>query len=1004
MAKETTTKFKVDISELKSGIQEAQRQIRIANSEFKAATAGMDDWSKSADGLSAKLTQLNSVLESEKKKLSNLEQQYALVAKEQGETSKGAQELLIKINNQKAAIGKVESELKKYSAQLENVADSNDEVIDASEKLRREIESQEKALEDLKREYSNVALEQGKESNAAKKLESKIESLNTSLKDNKKKLSDASYAVEDAGNSAEKSAGGWTIVKDVIADLAKEAITWAIEQFKQLAVEGETALDKLQAKVGATSEKMEEYSDVVNNLYKGNFGESITDISESLGTVIQMTDDLDKKSLQNVTENALTLRDVYGYDITESMRAVNSLTKQFGISSDEAFNLIVQGAQNGLDQNGDLLDTINEYSVQFNNAGYSANDMFNMLVNGTENGTWSVDKLGDAIKEMNIRSSDGTIGKALSDYRKSLGLTKNEVDDLSKRLGKGGESAEQAMSEIMDSLSNVSDETELYNIGVAMFGTMWEDLGDEAVSALLRTGGQIDATNDAMSQVKTDAYDNLASSVNTLGRTLKTELLQPIVNAIAPVLTDFFNWMNEHMTILKPIIIGLATAFTVLAGALAISGIISGVQKAMALLNTTLLANPITLVVAAIAALVAVFIYLWNNCEEFRNFWIGLWEGIKTACSNAVEGIKSFFGGLWDGIKNTWNGAKEWFSNLWASIKATAVAFITPIIDFFTGIWEKIKAIYTPVISFYVKIFTSIWNTLKSIVDVIITLLKGCWTIIKTVYGIAWNWFKTTIINPIKNGFSEMWNSISTVAKTTWNKITSVFKVAASWFKGKIIDPVSNFFGGMWDKLKSGARAAWEGIKSVFSKVATFFKNIFSDAWAKVKAVFSTGGAIFSGIKDGIVSAFKKIVNSIIRGINKVVSVPFNAINKALDKIRSISIVGLQPFKGLGSISIPKIPELEKGGVLKKGQIGFLEGNGAEAVVPLEKNTGWLDEIAKRIYEQFDFARGLNLSNGTRPINNTYHYNFYQTNNSPKSLSRLDIYRQSKNLLSMKGV
>ena len=182
---------------------------------------------------------------------------------------------------------------------------------------------------------------------------------------------------------------------------------------KELATEGDSALAMLEARTGATSSEMEGFEDVMYEVYNANYGESLGDVSEKLSTVIQMTDDLDNASLANVTKNAIALEDVFGFDIMESMRGVNSLMDQFGITSDQAFNLIVQGAQKGLNQNDDLLDTINEYSVQFKNAGYSADDMFNMLANGVESGTWSVDKLGDAVKEFNIRMSDGSAKDAV---------------------------------------------------------------------------------------------------------------------------------------------------------------------------------------------------------------------------------------------------------------------------------------------------------------------------------------------------------------------------------------------------------------------------------------------------------------------------------------------------------------------------------------------------------------------------------------------------------------
>lgn len=141
---ETTTKFKADISELKSEFQKAQRVIRVANSEFKAATGGMDNWSDSADGVEAKISQLNSVFDAEKKKLESLENQYELTVKQEGAASKGAQELLIKINNQKAAVAKCESQISKYNNKLENLKTKNTETKTASEKLNTVISDQEK--------------------------------------------------------------------------------------------------------------------------------------------------------------------------------------------------------------------------------------------------------------------------------------------------------------------------------------------------------------------------------------------------------------------------------------------------------------------------------------------------------------------------------------------------------------------------------------------------------------------------------------------------------------------------------------------------------------------------------------------------------------------------------------------------------------------------------------------------------------------------------------------
>ena len=161
----------------------------------------------------------------------------------------------------------------------------------------------------------------------------------------------------------------------------------------------------------------------------------------------------------------------------------------------------------------------------------------------------------------------------------------------------------------------------------------------------------------------------------------------------------------------------------------------------------------------------------------------------------------------------------------------------------------------------------------------------------------------------------QYWDEIKSFAIKCWEGIKETWEKVANWFNEKIIQPIKNFFTGMWDNLMSGAKKAWEGIKGVFSTVVNFFKTIFTKAWTAVKNVFSVGGKIFDGIKEGIVNCFKTIVNGIIKGINKVVSIPFNAINNVLSRIRNINILGVEPFTWIHTFNVPQIPELAKGNV-----------------------------------------------------------------------------------------
>lgn len=452
--RQPTTKFKVDISELKKGMQEAQRQIRLANSEFKAATSGMDKWSDSAEGVSAKMKQLGSVLDAEKKKLASLEAQYDLVAKEQGETSKGAQELLIKINNQKAAIGQTEASLSKYGQKLSQIKAEQTKAASAFDKLGKEIEKQENDLSSLKKAYANAVLEFGDTSKEAKDLGKQIDTLSGELSKNKKSMSDAQKgadnldrSLKDTGDAARDTEKGFGVMKiaigNLIADGLKALAKSAVETMGTLVVETEKAYGSFQAQTGASTKEMKEFKKEIDELYKNNYGDSIQDVADAMAEVKKQTNETDPSKLKQLTENAIALRDTFDMDVKESMRAVNMLMEQFGISGDEAYNLIVQGAQNGLDKNGDLLDTINEYGVHYRQLGYDADEFFNSLSNGTKAGTFSVDKLGDAMKEFGIRTKDTAttsqegfelLGYGASVSAEEVGKTKDQIAKLEQNL------------------------------------------------------------------------------------------------------------------------------------------------------------------------------------------------------------------------------------------------------------------------------------------------------------------------------------------------------------------------------------------------------------------------------------------------------------------------------------------------------------------------------------------------------------------------------------------
>jgi len=260
----------------------------------------------------------------------------------------------------------------------------------------------------------------------------------------------------------------------------------------------------------------------------------------------------------------------------------------------------------------------------------------------------------------------------------------------------------------------------------------------------------------------------------------------------------------------------------------------------------------------------------------------------------------------------------------------------------------------------------------------------------------------TTLIQNIPvllQGAIKLFMALVQAIPTIVVELVKALPAIVTTFINTVSEPLKNVFSGIWSRLTDGAKNAWQGIKNVFGSVTGWFKSIFTDAWTAVKNVFSSAGTIFKGIKEGIVNAFKTVVNAIIRGINKVVAIPFNAINNALAKIRDVSILGIQPFKSLlanAYIRVPQIPLLEAGGVLRKGQVGLLEGKGAEAVVPLDRNKAWIAAVAGDMLKQLQQTEGNSLSNITNSRAVSYTQNIY----SPKAPSRIDIYRQTRNLLA----
>lgn len=627
-----TTKFKIDLSEFKRNIADANRQIRLVNSEFKKNTAGLDNWSKSTDGVSAKLKALNKVSELEKTKLENLQKQYVLVTKEQGENSKSAQDLQIKINNQSATIAKAENQIKKYSEKLADLKAKEDESKSASEKLKAEIESQSKKVDELKQSYINAVLEQGKNSESAKALKEELLKLSTSLNDNKEKYASAKnkaeeYAGElkDVGDNAEDLDGSFTVAKGAMSTFVADGVEVVLDKLKEMVTDigsVETAYNNFSNQTGIQGKELQKYKGVLDDLYSDGMGDSYEDLSDTLAKIVQTTKETDPSKIKELANNAIVLRDTFGFDVQESMRAVNMLMDQFGVSGEEAFNLIVQGAQNGLNKNDDLLDSINEYSVHYKQLGYNADEFFNSLENGTKSGTFSVDKLGDAMKEFGIRTKD--TATSTDEGFQLVGLNANK---MSTEFAKGGKSAQNATKKTLKALFSMDNQVKQNQAGVDLFGTMWEDLGIEGVKALMNVNGTANKTEKSMQKINDVAYDDVDSELKVLYRTVQTKLIKPILKDFIPDVEDGIEWTIDNLPTIGAIaktvggyLLSIFIGKKVSSFATQITNLITtfstlrstteGLTTAQKLLNIAQSSNPIGAIVTIAGTLVTTFMAL----------------------------------------------------------------------------------------------------------------------------------------------------------------------------------------------------------------------------------------------------------------------------------------------------------------------------------------------------------------------------------------------------------
>lgn len=418
-------------------------------------------------------------------------------------------------------------EVEKAKSQLENFKKQLEETEAAAKSVN---------MKPLVDEMSNVKSETDKAGDSFKELEGK--SKNTDLSKFKKELDDVKESTSKLKTTINETATELFTSAGVIGGAAVTAITSANSEKK--------ALNSLQVQTGLTSSELMDYKSVINDIYTDNFGESQEEIADTLAKIKQLTGETDPTKLKNMAENLYTLQDSFeGFDIGETLRGVNGLVTNMGLSAEEAFDYIVKGAQNGLNYSGELADNMAEYSQIWGQAGFSAEQAFSILENGTKSGAYNLDKVNDFVKEFTISLADGRI-------EENLGSFSDDTAELFNKWKDGKATAADVFYSVINDLKNAKNDQEALTTASNVWSALGEDNALKVITSLGNVNDSYKNVQGSMEKIKDIKYDDVESDWESLGRKIKTDVINPIGKSLFPDVKKLCDFTSKNINKIIP--------------------------------------------------------------------------------------------------------------------------------------------------------------------------------------------------------------------------------------------------------------------------------------------------------------------------------------------------------------------------------------------------------------------------------------------------------------------
>lgn len=890
---------------------------------------------------------------------------------------------------------KTESELKNYSKELDAMEQASRDAQSATKKLEDTIGSQENKLKSLSRKYSDVVLEQGKNSKEAKALKKEIDKLNDELEENKKKLKGAESGTNDlagaqgkAGDSSSKLSGVLKGAGGVVtaaagavagaagaflglaestreyredigklgtafetAGISTEAATEVYKGFFSVLGEEDRSVEAVNhlAKLVNTEEDLYKWTDICAGVW-GTFGDSLpieglTEASNETAKTGQLT---------GVLADALNWAGVSEDEFQASLDKCATEQERSALITDTLNGLYKEASDNYKELNGDVMDAQRAQSeltdamaglgavaepvstaLKFMGADMinsvlpgveSLGEGFTDLVNGVEG---SGEKVGAAMSELVTTILTKIVEIAPQIIETGLSLVSNLIQGILTALPMVVTTAGEIVVTLLDTLG-----TELPNIVLKVV-----EIIPMIITALINAiPSLLEAAITFLSAI-IQAIPEIITALVTAIPTIVTTIITGLVTAIPLVINGAIQLLMGIIQAIPVIITSLVTALPTIVSAI-VNGLINGldaiINGAVTLLMGIIQAIPqiITALVVAIPTIVvSIVTALLENIPVLLigafQLFMALVQAIPMIIVELVKMVPTIVTSIISALSDLPDQLSGLFGDAWERIKEV----FTPVGEFFSGLWENIKEIFSVVGDWFKDIFSKAWEGIKFVFTAWYSFYANLWAVVKKVFSVVGDWFK----------------SIFTKA---WTNIKNVF---SAWL---------SFYINLWN-----------GVKNVFSGVGEWFRGIFSTAWSNIKAVFSNWASFFGGLWNTIKDKFSKIGTSIAgaissavkSGINGVISSIETTINKAIGLINgAIDIINLAPGVDIGKISKLKFPRLAQGGIIDRPTFAEIGEDGREAVIPLERNTAWIDNLAHKLN---DYQANKGVGNNVDVVN-----------------------------------